>query len=52
VSKSYTGETVYEAQGAPETDENPNPSTNPENSEKAKELELRARRAALRTNTH
>ena len=49
VSKSYTGETVYETQEAPEAAEKATPENNPENSEKAKELELRARRAAIRT---
>lgn len=52
VSKSYTGETVYEPEDipeAPEGAEKATPENNPENSEKAKELELRARRAALRT---
>jgi hypothetical protein len=49
VSKSYTGETVYEPQDAPEAPKKEAPEHNPENSEKVKELELRARRAALRT---
>ena len=48
VSKSYTGETVYEGKGDPEEPATP-PETNPENSEKAAELALRARRAAIRT---
>lgn len=50
VSKSYTGETVYEGQEGPEPEEKDPATSNPENSEKAKELELRARRAAIRTN--
>ena len=49
VSKSYTGETVYETSEAPEDAEKATPENNPVNSEKAKELQLRARRAAIRT---
>ncbi len=49
VSKSYTGETVYEPEDNPEDVEKATPENNPENSEKVKELELRARRAAIRT---
>lgn len=52
VSKSYTGETVYEPEVAPEDVEKTTPENNPENSEKVKELELRARRAALRNIIH
>lgn len=48
VSKSYTGETVYEGKSAPETTEVETPETNPENSEKATQLTLRARLAAIR----
>lgn len=48
VSKSYTGETVYEGKSAPETTEVENPETNNENSEKAAKLALRARLAAVR----
>jgi hypothetical protein len=44
LSKSYTGETVYEAEEAPETPETPNPTDN----EKAATLALRARAAAFR----
>jgi hypothetical protein len=52
VSKSYTGETVYEAKNAPEDAETAGPeNNNPENSEKAAELALRARLAAIRA-TH
>lgn len=52
VSKSYTGETVYEAKNAPEDAETADPeNNNPENSEKAAELALRARLAAIRA-TH
>jgi hypothetical protein len=48
VSKSYTGETVYEGKDAPETPESKTPENNPENSEKAAQLTLRARVAAIR----
>lgn len=48
VSKSYTGETVYEGKSAPETPEVETPENNPENSEKAAQLTLRARLAAIR----
>jgi hypothetical protein len=48
VSKSYTGETVYEGKEAPETTEVKTPENNPENSEKAAQLTLRARLAAIR----
>ena len=48
VSKSYTGETVYEGKEAPETPEVETPENNPENSEKAAQLTLRARLAAIR----
>lgn len=51
VSKSYTGETVYEGKDAPETPEMKDTNSNPENSEKAAELALRARLAAIRA-TH
>lgn len=50
--KSYTGETVYEGKDAPETPEVKAPDNDTENSEKVKELQLRARRAALRTPAH
>ena len=50
VSKSYTGKTVYEDQEAPENPETDAPETNPDNSEKAKELALRARLAGIRNN--
>lgn len=48
VSKSYTGETVYEGKEAPEAPEAKATETNPENSEKAAQLTLRARLAAIR----
>lgn len=48
LSKSYTGETVYEAEEAPETTETPNPTDNPTDNEKAATLALRARLAASR----
>lgn len=51
VSKSYTGETVYEGKNAPETNETETPENNTENSEKAATLALRARLAAIRA-TH
>jgi phage head maturation protease len=51
VSKSYTGETVYEAQEASESPETENKKTDHGDSEKAKELELRARLAGIHTNT-
>jgi len=50
VSKSYTGETVYEAQDATETGEPSETPTNPTNSEKAAETALRARLAEIRAN--
>jgi hypothetical protein len=50
VSKSYTGKTVYEAQDVPENPEAETPETNTGDSEKAKELELRARLAGIHTN--
>ena len=50
VSKSYTGETVYETKGAPETPEGKPATDNHENSEKAAELAVRARLAAIRAN--
>ena len=51
VSKSYTGETVYEGKSAAETPEVEVPENNIENSEKAAKLALRARVAAIRA-TH
>lgn len=48
VSKSYTGETVYEGKEAPEAPEVKPTENNPENSEKATQLALRARAAAIR----
>lgn len=51
VSKSYTGETVYEGKSAPETAEVEPPETDTETSEKAARLALRARMAAIRA-TH
>lgn len=51
VSKSYTGETVYEGKSAPETHKEETPEDNTENSEKAARLALRARVAAIRA-TH
>jgi hypothetical protein len=51
VSKSYTGETVYEGQEAPEAREPAPPENNTKNSEKAATLALRARLAAIRA-TH
>lgn len=50
VSKSYTGETVYEGKSAPETPK-VEPPDNTENSEKAAKLALRARLAVIRA-TH
>ncbi len=47
VSKSYTGVTVYEGQEPPETG---TPNSNPQNSEKAAQLMLRARLAAIHAN--
>lgn len=49
VSKSYTGKTVYEAAEGPEIDETDAGNANPQNSEKAEALALRARLAASRT---
>lgn len=52
VSKSYTGETVYEGKSAPEAPKVTSPKNNDtENSEKAAKLALRARFAAIRA-TH
>lgn len=51
VSKSYTGEIVYEGKSAPETPEVETPKHDTENSEKAAKLALRARLAAIRA-TH
>ena len=51
VSKSYTGETVYEGQEGAEPPGNADPNNNPENSEKAATTALRARLAAIRA-TH
>ena len=51
VSKSYTGETVYEGKSAPEAPEVETPKNDKENSEKAAKLALRARLAAVRA-TH
>ena len=48
VSKSYTGETVFEALDGPETGEHPEGETTPTNAEKAKLLSARARLAAIR----
>ena len=48
VSKSYTGETVYEAQSAPETPQPGTTPSNPTDSEKAAELALQAELAAIR----
>lgn len=48
VSKSYTGETVYEGKSAPQTDEE----ATKEASEKAARLALRARLAAVRANNY
>lgn len=51
VSKSYTGETVYEGKSDPETPEVEPPKNDTENSEKAAKLALRARLATIRA-TH
>ena len=51
VSKSYTGETVYEGQEAQQTPADVAPKNNTENSEKAAKLAVRARLAAIRA-TH
>ena len=48
VSKSYTGETVFEAQEPPEAPETSTGENTPPNSEKAAQLKLRARLAASR----
>lgn len=48
VSKSYTGETVYEAQSAPETTEPGKTPTDTTDSEKAAELAVQAELAAIR----
>lgn len=48
VSKSYTGETVFEAMDGPETGEHPEGETTHANAEKAKLLSARARLAAIR----
>lgn len=48
-SKSYTGETVYEAQDGQEPPATTPPATDPAESEKAATLAMRARRAAIRT---
>lgn len=50
VSKSYTGVTAYEAQEAPESPETGKPTGNPNDSEKAAVLALRARLAAINAN--
>ena len=50
VSKSYTGETVYEAQKAPVSGGEPPAHDNTTDSEKAAVLAARARLAAIRTN--
>ena len=47
VSKSYTGEVVFEAQEAPETPAPEQPENNPAEAEKAATLALRARLAAV-----
>lgn len=52
VSKSYTGETVYEAAADDVADETEHPENNTDDSEKAKALALRARAAAIRANHH
>lgn len=48
VSKSYTGETVYEAKGAPETAEPPATPSDTTDSEKAAALAVQAELAAIR----
>lgn len=48
VSKSYTGETLYEPIDAPETPETPEVTNNPQDTDKAHTLALRARLAASR----
>ena len=50
VSKSYTGKTVYEGAEGPKIDETDAGNTNPQDSEKAATLALRARLAASRAN--
>ena len=52
VSKSYTGETVYEAEEAPESPEQEPMENNPTDTEKAATLALRARLAAVRAKTN
>ena len=48
VSKSYTGQTVYEAQSAPETGDPGGTPDNTKDSEKAAELAVQAELAAIR----
>ncbi len=52
VSKSYTGETVYEAEESPESPEQGDTANNPTDTEKAATLTLRARLAAVRAKTN
>ena len=52
VSKSYTGETVYEAEEAHESPEQGPTGNNPTDTEKAATLALRARLAAVRAKTN
>ena len=52
VSKSYTGETVYEAEEAPESPAEELPGADPTDTEKAATLALRARMAAARAKIH
>lgn len=52
VSKSYTGETVYEAEEGPASPEQGDPANNPTDTEKAATLALRARLAAVRAKTN
>lgn len=52
VSKSYTGETVYEGKSAPQTEEKATQENSKEANEKAARLALRARLAAVRANNY
>ncbi len=52
VSKSYTGETVYEAQETPENPETSGEDETPPNTEKTAELALRARLAVSKAKTN